>query len=71
VTTSRVLSHAPNKRVWRTSKNYALNSEYTFNNEVCLATGVYGISADSKQASMHIYMYSTCTYDNLLYHRPL
>jgi len=27
VTTSRVLSHAPNKRVWRTSKNYALNSE--------------------------------------------
>jgi len=44
VTTSRVLSHAPNKRVWRTSKNYALNSEYTLNNEVRLTTGVYGMS---------------------------
>ena len=38
------LSHAPNKRVWQTSKNYVLNSEvYTLNNEVCLTTGVYGI----------------------------
>jgi len=51
VTTSHVLSHAPNKQVWRTSKNYALNSEYTLNNEVRLTTGVYGMSGAYERGS--------------------